>query len=147
MPNNPLQDSATPPLDSLDDFWLSVVSLIEKIVNKWQGDLIPTAFQPLLKNAWSELKPTIENVPDWNEPSLATVGLASGSHQLNLKLSIVKTLWQNFTNFGVGWLDDLLDGIDDVLDSLNGVPGVDALKELKKAIENLIKIRKREVTG
>jgi len=147
MPNNPLPDSAAPPLDSLDDFWSAVVSLIEKIVNKWQGDFIPTAFQPLLKDAWSELKPTVENVPIWNAQNLAAVGLAPGSHQLNLKLSVVKTLWQNFSNLGLGWLDDLLDGIDDVLDSLGGVPGVDALKELKKAIENLINIRKREVTG
>lgn len=26
-------------------------------------------------------------------------------------------------NFGLGWLDDLLDRIDDVLDSMGGVPG------------------------
>ena len=77
--------------------------------------------------AWDELQPTIGSI-DLKASALKDAGLGAGSRQLKLKLGIVTSIWKRFAQFGLPWLDDLLDAINDVLSS---IPGAEALEELQ----------------
>lgn len=126
------------PIDNIDQFVAEVQNLIENIVNFWDQLLIPQGFRKPLKDAWTELRPKLDKLDLKDMKAMRAAGL--DGNQLKLKLDILSHIWGKFRDFGLSWLDDLLDAINDVLGS---IPGAEALEELKKAIENLINLARR----
>ena len=93
--------------------------------------------------AWDELRPAIVMLKDEvNSPDHATKLKEAGlsGKQLQLKLGILNRAWEKFKDTGTAKvLRKLLSWINKILESLGAVlPGGEAVKELKDAIEELM---------
>jgi hypothetical protein len=105
--------------------------------------LFEEEFRGPLMVAWDEIWPQISSwqsqVEDpANSERLENAGLSGG--QLSLKLQGLNAAWNRFKRRGsTRLLRNLLGWINAILGSLAQViPGVEALKELKEAIEKLL---------
>jgi hypothetical protein len=131
------------PIDNLEDFLEEVRKLFDNIAYHWDQILIPAEFREPLVEAWDELRPAIVtlkdeiNSPD-HETKLKEAGLSG--KQLQLKLGILNRAWEKFKDTGTAkLLRKLLDWINKILESLGAaLPGGEAVKELKDAIEELM---------
>ena len=131
------------PIDNLEDFLEEVRKLFDNITYHWDQILIPAEFRKPLVEAWDELRPAIASLKDEvnsddNATKLEEAGLSG--KQLQLKLGILNRVWEKFKDTGTAKvLRKLLGWINKILASLGAVlPGGEAVKELKEAIEELM---------
>jgi hypothetical protein len=131
------------PIYNLESFLEEVGKLFDNITNYWDQILIPAEFRQPLVEAWEELRPAIGKLKDEvnsyeNEKALERVGLSG--KQLDLKFGILNKTWELFKAKGTRQLlGKLLGWINKILASLAVVlPGGEAVKELKDAIEELM---------
>ena len=131
------------PIDSLKDFLEEVRKLFDNITYHWDQIFIPAEFRGRLVDAWDELRPAITRLKDevdspYNETKLEEAGLSG--NQLQLKLGILNRIWEKFKDSGTAkLLRKLLGWINKILESLAmAIPGGEAVKELKDAIEELM---------
>ena len=138
-----LPDPPTLPIKDLREFLAEVRKLFDNVVYHWDQFLFEEEFRPRLEKAWKELRPRI---PEWqtqvdlptHESGFRNAGLRGA--QLTLKLEGLNSAWNRFKSRGtVRLLRNVLGWINAILGSMAQViPGVEALKELKEAIERLI---------
>lgn len=132
----------TLPIRDLKQFLEEIRKLFDNVVYHWDYILFEEEFRPRSKAAWEELRRIFE---DWQEQvsttparDLQNAGLLEA--QLDLKLGGLSSAWSRFKERGtVRLLRNVLGCINAILGSMPQViPGVEALKELKEAIERLI---------
>ena len=138
-----LPEPPTLPIKDLRQFLGEARKLFDNVVYQWVPLLFEEEFRHRLRAAWRELRPKI---PAWqaevdspaHEGGFQNAGLRGA--QLDLKLEGVNSAWKRFKSRGtVGLLRKVLGWINAILGSLAQViPGVEALRELKEAIERLI---------
>jgi hypothetical protein len=121
-------------------------ALFDNIVESWDQILFRRDVRSFITNAWSSLKSTVQTSFQTLRSSLRGIAndilerIGLTGHQLALKLKGLNDAWQAFNELGtVRLLKKLLEWINAILGSLiAALPGGEALKEFKEAIEKLI---------
>jgi hypothetical protein len=129
-------------INDLEEFLREIEKLFDNIVRHWNQVLFREEDREPIADAWDELRPTFGSLGDQvgykTAEDFEIVGLAG--QQLKLKLKGLQDSWRRFFTSGtVRLLKELLDWINSILESLGKIiPGVDAVKEFKDALEKLI---------
>ena len=129
-------------INDLEEFLKEIEKLFDNIVRHWNHVLFREEDRDPISDAWDELKPTFGSLRNQvgykTAEDFEIVGLAG--QQLKLKLKGLQDSWRRFFKSGtVRLLKELLDWINSILESLGKIiPGVDAVKEFKDALEKLI---------
>ena len=126
------------PIKSITALLEEIEKLFDNIIYYWDQLLFRQDDRQRLRDAWEELKAKPEygqlKQIDPNASGLATAGLTG--KQLELKMTSVSNVWQKFW---LGPTDKILRELLKWLNHLLGsIPGAEAVKELKEAIEGLI---------
>jgi len=130
-------------IGDLSNFLDEVSNLFDNMVESWSQILFGATNRGPIKAAWDNAKPSIQIVKSNLDSSalhtkLSDAGLVGP--QLDLKLKGLNDAWKSFWERGtLRLLRRLLSWINTILGSIASVvPGGEALKELKEAMEKLI---------
>src|SRR5262249_19103576 len=130
------------PIRDVPAFVEEVRKLFDNMVCSWSQVLFPQKYRQAIKDAWDQAKGWINAfLPAWQKvPQQKKSDAGLHGKQLDLKLAGLSGAWDRFVKKGtVRLLKKLLSWINTILGSIASVvPGGEALKELKDALEKLI---------